>query len=182
MIGTARSNISPTFAYLQLESLRPSWQMLFIMVLGSYFMVTAGIAYDIINEPPAIGGHQDPVTGVVRPQAFMPYRMNGQYIFEGLCGGFFYTLGGAQQALAAECASVAWPCSHGISIPSMAMLAEPAACSELLDITVPQLSGGSSCWHVTPLSRDNSAPGCSSAGCSTACNDPTACVKQSVPY
>lgn len=35
-----------------------------------------------------------PAAGVVRPVAFMPYRMNGQYIFEGLCGGFMYTLGG----------------------------------------------------------------------------------------
>lgn len=26
---------------------------------------------------------------------FMPYRMNGQFILEGLSGGFFYTLGGA---------------------------------------------------------------------------------------
>jgi hypothetical protein len=33
-------------------------------VLVSYFFVTAGIAYDIINEPPAIGARQDPVTGV----------------------------------------------------------------------------------------------------------------------
>jgi hypothetical protein len=33
------------------------------LVILSYFLVTAGIAYDIINEPPAIGGEQDPVTG-----------------------------------------------------------------------------------------------------------------------
>lgn len=32
--------------------------------------------------------------GRIKPQAFLPYRINGQYIMEGLCGGFFYTLGG----------------------------------------------------------------------------------------
>jgi hypothetical protein len=32
-------------------------------VVLSYFMVTAGIAYDIINEPPAIGAVQDEATG-----------------------------------------------------------------------------------------------------------------------
>ena len=33
------------------------------VVLVSYFLVTAGIAFDIINEPPAIGGERDPATG-----------------------------------------------------------------------------------------------------------------------
>lgn len=66
----------------------------YTFVMLSYFLVTAGIAYDIINEPPAIGGQPDPVTGAVRPVTFMPYRINGQYIIEGLAGGFLYTLGG----------------------------------------------------------------------------------------
>lgn len=29
----------------------------------SYFFVTSGIAYDIIQEPPAFGAEQDPKTG-----------------------------------------------------------------------------------------------------------------------
>lgn len=33
------------------------------LVLISYFFVTAGVAYDIINEPPAVGATTDPVTG-----------------------------------------------------------------------------------------------------------------------
>lgn len=33
-------------------------------VLVSYISVTAGNAYAIIDEPPAIGARQDPVTGV----------------------------------------------------------------------------------------------------------------------
>ena len=41
----------------------PSPQRVCALVLLSYFFVTAGIAYDIINEPPAIGARQDPVTG-----------------------------------------------------------------------------------------------------------------------
>jgi hypothetical protein len=35
----------------------------FNFVLISYFFITAGIAYDIIHEPPAVGAHPDPVTG-----------------------------------------------------------------------------------------------------------------------
>lgn len=38
--------------------------LIFALVMVSYFIVTAGVAYDIINEPPAVGGTQDPITGV----------------------------------------------------------------------------------------------------------------------
>ena len=48
---------------MQFEELRPAPMTMCTFVLISYFIVTAGIAYDIINEPPAIGGHPDPVTG-----------------------------------------------------------------------------------------------------------------------
>lgn len=41
----------------------PSPRTVCFFVLVSYFFVTAGVAYDIINEPPAIGARQDPVTG-----------------------------------------------------------------------------------------------------------------------
>jgi hypothetical protein len=37
--------------------------LVFAGVVLSYFIVTAGIAYDMINEPPAIGATTDPVTG-----------------------------------------------------------------------------------------------------------------------
>lgn len=129
----------------------PSPRTVCFFVLVSYFFVTAGVAYDIINEPPAIGAQQDPVTGrqcvcgrgsrqtgvsvsqgparwaagecaaaqpttapavapftppclapgKVKPEAFMAYRMNGQYILEGISGAMMYTLGGA------------WRCSCG---------------------------------------------------------------------
>ncbi|KAF8073248.1 hypothetical protein HT031_000909 [Scenedesmus sp. PABB004] len=64
------------------------------LVLLSYFLVTAGIAYDIINEPPAVGGVHDEATGKVKPVTFMPFRMNGQYIIEGISGAMMYTIGG----------------------------------------------------------------------------------------
>jgi hypothetical protein len=41
----------------------PSPMLVYALVLVTYFMVTAGIAYDIINEPPAVGATTDPVTG-----------------------------------------------------------------------------------------------------------------------
>jgi len=44
--------------------------LIFTFVMVSYFIVTAGVAYDVINEPPAIGGAQDPVTG--ESDCFMP--------------------------------------------------------------------------------------------------------------
>ena len=51
-------------------------QMLF-MVLLSYFLVTGGIIYDVIVEPPSMGSTTDE-RGHSRPVAFMQYRINGQ--------------------------------------------------------------------------------------------------------
>lgn len=36
-------------------------------------------------------------TGKVKPQPFMPQRMNGQYIMEGITGAMMYSLGGTSQ-------------------------------------------------------------------------------------
>lgn len=57
-------------------------------------MVVSGIVYDVIVEPPGIGSSQDPATGSVRPVVFLPGRVNGQYIIEGLSSGFMFVLGG----------------------------------------------------------------------------------------
>lgn len=73
------------------------------LVILSYFLVTAGIAYDIINEPPAIGGEMDEVTGKVKPVTFMPHRMNGQYIIEGISGAMMYTIGGLSLVALDKC-------------------------------------------------------------------------------
>uniref|UniRef100_A0A0A9X4B4 Oligosaccharyltransferase complex subunit n=1 Tax=Lygus hesperus TaxID=30085 RepID=A0A0A9X4B4_LYGHE len=72
---------------------QPSAMMMYSMVLMSYFMVTGGIIYDVIIEPPSVGSTTDE-HGHSRPVAFMPYRVNGQYIMEGLASSFLFTLGG----------------------------------------------------------------------------------------
>ncbi|KAJ4845748.1 hypothetical protein Tsubulata_032861 [Turnera subulata] len=72
----------------------PSPMTVFALLLLTYFMVVSGIVYDVIVEPPGIGSTQDPATGAVRPVVFMPGRVNGQYIIEGLSSGFMFVLGG----------------------------------------------------------------------------------------
>ncbi|PVD22408.1 hypothetical protein C0Q70_18220 [Pomacea canaliculata] len=72
---------------------KPSSMVVFAFVLISYFLVTGGIIYDVINEPPSIGSTTDE-RGNSKPVAFMPYRVNGQYIMEGLASSFMFTLGG----------------------------------------------------------------------------------------
>nr|SVE77336.1 EOG090X0H7R [Daphnia lumholtzi]SVE77957.1 EOG090X0H7R [Daphnia lumholtzi]SVE78586.1 EOG090X0H7R [Daphnia lumholtzi]SVE79215.1 EOG090X0H7R [Daphnia lumholtzi] len=90
------------FSILEVPNLKirkPSWlhqpsaMTVFSLVLLSYFMVTGGIIYDVIVEPPSIGSTTDE-RGHSRPVAFMPYRVNGQYILEGLASSFMFTLGG----------------------------------------------------------------------------------------
>lgn len=66
----------------------------FMLVLLTYFLVISGFVYDVIVEPPGIGSKQDPVTGAVQPVVFLPGRVNGQYIIEGLSAGFMFVLGG----------------------------------------------------------------------------------------
>jgi hypothetical protein len=78
---------------------RPSWvrmpsgMVVFACILVSYFLVTGGIIYDVIVEPPSLGSTTDE-RGNSRPVAFMQYRVNGQYIMEGLASSFLFTLGG----------------------------------------------------------------------------------------
>ncbi|CAG0879272.1 unnamed protein product [Darwinula stevensoni] len=71
----------------------PSAMTVFALVLLAYFLVTAGVIYDVIVEPPSIGSITDEF-GHSKPVAFMPYRINGQYIMEGLASSFMFTLGG----------------------------------------------------------------------------------------
>ncbi|XP_034098754.1 putative oligosaccharyltransferase complex subunit CG9662 [Drosophila sulfurigaster albostrigata] len=71
----------------------PSPMAVFSAVLLSYFLVTGGIIYDVIVEPPSVGATVDE-HGHSRPVAFMPYRVNGQYIMEGLASSFLFTVGG----------------------------------------------------------------------------------------
>jgi len=71
----------------------PSGMFVFAVILFSYFLVTGGIIYDVIVEPPSLGSTTDE-RGNSRPVAFMQYRVNGQYIMEGLASSFLFTLGG----------------------------------------------------------------------------------------
>ncbi|KAH7572510.1 hypothetical protein JRO89_XS04G0267400 [Xanthoceras sorbifolium] len=89
------SIIRPPRLRLKLPSFTlPSPMTVFALVLLTYFMVVSGIVYDVIVEPPGIGSTQDPSTGSVRPVVFLPGRVNGQYIIEGLSSGFMFVLGG----------------------------------------------------------------------------------------
>merc|ERR1711879_395788 len=71
----------------------PSAMVVFALVLLSYFLVTGGIIYDVIVEPPSVGSTTDE-HGHSKPVAFMPYRVNGQYIMEGLASSFLFSMGG----------------------------------------------------------------------------------------
>merc|ERR1712141_210678 len=71
----------------------PSAMVVFSIVLLSYFLVTGGIIYDVIVEPPSVGSTTDE-SGHSKPVAFMPYRVNGQNIMEGLASSFLFAVGG----------------------------------------------------------------------------------------
>ncbi|EXC47696.1 hypothetical protein L484_002407 [Morus notabilis] len=89
------SFLRPPRLRLKLPTLTlPSPMTVFSLVLLTYFMVVSGIVYDVIVEPPGIGSTQDRLTGAVRPVVFLPGRVNGQYIIEGLSSGFMFVLGG----------------------------------------------------------------------------------------
>lgn len=72
---------------------RPSGMVVFSFLFLSYFLVLSGIIYDVIVEPPSIGSTQDE-HGNVRPLAFLQYRVNGQFIIEGLSAGAMFAIGG----------------------------------------------------------------------------------------
>eukprot|EP01105_Mastigella_eilhardi_P006332 TRINITY_DN17946_c0_g1_i1.p2 TRINITY_DN17946_c0_g1~~TRINITY_DN17946_c0_g1_i1.p2 ORF type:complete len:216 (-),score=79.50 TRINITY_DN17946_c0_g1_i1:88-699(-) len=68
--------------------------LLFALAFASYFLVMSGVIYDLIVEPPSVGSAQDERTGAVKPVAIMQYRINGQFIIEGLSAGMLFVLGG----------------------------------------------------------------------------------------
>lgn len=55
----------------------------------------AGVVYDIISSPGSVGYVQDEATGAWKPEVFLQWRVNGQYIYEGLAAGAMFSLGGA---------------------------------------------------------------------------------------
>ncbi|KAF8568455.1 hypothetical protein P879_09267 [Paragonimus westermani] len=52
----------------------------------------SGVVYDMIVGPPSMGSGTD-ARGNQRPVAIMAWRMNSQYILEGLAASFMFTLG-----------------------------------------------------------------------------------------
>uniref|UniRef100_A0A2K5QXF5 Oligosaccharyltransferase complex subunit n=1 Tax=Cebus imitator TaxID=2715852 RepID=A0A2K5QXF5_CEBIM len=60
----------------------------YALVVVSCFLITRGIICDIIVEPPNV----DPM--IDEHVAFLAYRVNGQYIMEGLASSFLFTMGG----------------------------------------------------------------------------------------
>ncbi|CAI5462274.1 unnamed protein product [Closterium sp. Yama58-4] len=77
----------PTFSF-------PNPMVVYCFVVFSYFLVVSGIVFDMIVEPPGIGGHQDEATGKFVPEVIMAGRLNQQYIIEGLSSGFMLVMGG----------------------------------------------------------------------------------------
>ena len=65
------------FPILRVTVFLPNHDQMLFMVLLSYFLVTGGIIYDVIVEPPSMGSTTDE-RGHSRPVAFMQYRINGQ--------------------------------------------------------------------------------------------------------
>ncbi|KAM9989575.1 hypothetical protein ACTFIY_005633 [Dictyostelium cf. discoideum] len=71
---------------------KPSPMTMFSVIFFTYFLVSSGIIYDLIQNPPSIGYERDE-RGNSRPVVFQMYRINGQYIIEGLSAGFIFLLG-----------------------------------------------------------------------------------------
>uniref|UniRef100_A0A8C0L870 Oligosaccharyltransferase complex subunit n=1 Tax=Canis lupus dingo TaxID=286419 RepID=A0A8C0L870_CANLU len=70
----------------------PSAMTVYALVVVSYFLITGGIIYDVIVEPPSVGSMTDE-HGHQRPVAFLAYRVNGQYIMEGLASTIPFLMG-----------------------------------------------------------------------------------------
>ncbi|KFP05270.1 Oligosaccharyltransferase complex subunit OSTC, partial [Calypte anna] len=88
------------FAVLECPNIklkRPSWvhmpsaMTVYALVVVSYFLITGGQARGVPGgmEGTALDEH-----GHQRPVAFLAYRVNGQYIMEGLASSFLFTMGG----------------------------------------------------------------------------------------
>nr|XP_035150572.1 oligosaccharyltransferase complex subunit OSTC-like [Callithrix jacchus] len=71
----------------------PLAMTVYALVAVSYFLIAGGITHDVIAEPPSIGSMTDE-RGHQRPVAFLAYRVNRQYIMEGLISSFLFTMEG----------------------------------------------------------------------------------------
>nr|XP_020856056.1 oligosaccharyltransferase complex subunit ostc-B-like [Phascolarctos cinereus] len=77
----------PSGAYIPLAMVVHS------LVMVSYCLITGQIICDNIMEPPNVGSMTDG-HGHQKLVAFLSYRVNGQYIMEGLATSFLFTIRG----------------------------------------------------------------------------------------
>ncbi|EKX36917.1 hypothetical protein GUITHDRAFT_155106 [Guillardia theta CCMP2712] len=59
-----------------------------------FCLLVSGTVYDIKLNAPTMGSIPDPKAGIIKPQAFMVGRINGQYVAEGISAGFLVFVGG----------------------------------------------------------------------------------------
>ncbi|XP_066199916.1 oligosaccharyltransferase complex subunit OSTC-like [Saccopteryx leptura] len=71
----------------------PLAMTVYTLVVVSYFLLTRGIIYYVIVEPPSLGSMTD-AHGHQRPLASLAYTVNGQHFMEGLASSFLFTMGG----------------------------------------------------------------------------------------
>merc|ERR1719192_3206550 len=71
----------------------PQASVVFALVFLSYFIISSGIIYDVVNEVPSMGVKIDEYTGAQKPVAIMENRLNGQYIIEGFSAGAMFICG-----------------------------------------------------------------------------------------
>jgi len=76
------------------EETRGTGMKVFFLLFAAYSIIMSGIVYDVINQPPSMGSERDPATGAIRAVAFMPNKINGQYLLEGFAAGSFFAVGG----------------------------------------------------------------------------------------
>ncbi|XP_060248964.1 oligosaccharyltransferase complex subunit OSTC-like [Meriones unguiculatus] len=68
---------------------KPPW----VHMPSAMMVYTLVVIIYVIVEPPSVGSMTDE-HGHQRPVAFLAYRVNGQYIMEGLVSSFLFTMGG----------------------------------------------------------------------------------------
>ncbi|KAH8860766.1 Oligosaccharyltransferase complex subunit ostc-A [Schistosoma japonicum] len=93
--------LRPLFSILECPRLRlkkpgfvtwPSPMAFYFLLMLSYFLITGGVIYDMIVGPPSMGTEPD-ARGNQRPVAIMVWRLNSQYILEGLAASFMFVMG-----------------------------------------------------------------------------------------
>mmetsp|Transcript_16813 Transcript_16813/g.26175 ORF Transcript_16813/g.26175 Transcript_16813/m.26175 type:complete len:135 (-) Transcript_16813:74-478(-) len=58
-----------------------------------FWLLGSGLVYDIIHRPPSVGQSLGK-DGKYKPTAVLPYKINAQYLIEGLVGGGLFLFGG----------------------------------------------------------------------------------------